>query len=64
MHHHDGPILPHKPDGKPQKDAKEKHIDIVWHHVETGHPIANQLDHSCDPFDDINRLYFLHYMSF
>ena len=60
MHHHDGPILPHKPNGKPQKDAKKEHIDIVRHHIEAGHAIADQLDHSRNPFNDIYRWYVSH----
>lgn len=56
---HNCSIFPHHAHKEPQNDSNDKCKHIPRHNVEPGQPVSNQLDHSCDPFHDINAFQLL-----
>lgn len=57
MDHHNGAILPHEPDDEPENDPNDESGNVPWNNIHAGQAVADQLDHSRDPLDDVDWLH-------
>lgn len=55
MNHHYGLVFPHHTNGEPKENPRTKGENVPANNIETGQPIANDLDACPDPFAGIDH---------